>query len=188
MKRSLSRYYTLRFCIKQYNFHLLIYSQPPFVRHFTNWWHLSHFPWSTVFTPTFATWILWCYNFNGMIKWYDISCATLQFLQGGGMTDGKLLKLFILVIRYAEEETSCITTDRRVFYCGVWRCVCQWPAYCLHDYGRLVIANRLGNYRSLRGTRSSPSVVCPVSLIAKPHKGRQWHGIGAKRHRKKINK
>ena len=28
-KTSLSRYYTLCFCIKQYNFHLLIYSQPP---------------------------------------------------------------------------------------------------------------------------------------------------------------
>jgi len=36
-KMSLSRYYTLCFCIKQYNFHLLIYSQPPVVRHFTNW-------------------------------------------------------------------------------------------------------------------------------------------------------
>ena len=47
--------------------------------HFTNWWHLSHFPWSTAFTRTFATSILWCYNFNGMIKWYDISCATLYF-------------------------------------------------------------------------------------------------------------
>ena len=57
--------------------HLLIYSQPPVVRHFTNWWYLSHFPWTTKFTRTFATSILWCYNFNGMIKWYDISCATL---------------------------------------------------------------------------------------------------------------
>ena len=36
-KTSLSRYHTLCFCIKQYNFHLLIYSQPPVVRHFTNW-------------------------------------------------------------------------------------------------------------------------------------------------------
>ena len=77
---SLSRYYTLCFCIKQYNFHLLIYSQPPVVRQFTNWWHLSHFPWTTAFTPTFATSILWCYNFNGMIKWYDISCATLYLV------------------------------------------------------------------------------------------------------------
>jgi len=34
---SLSLYYTLCFCVKQYNFHLLIYSQPPVVRHFTNW-------------------------------------------------------------------------------------------------------------------------------------------------------
>jgi hypothetical protein len=42
-------------------------------------WHLSHFPWSTAFTCMFATSILWCYNFNGMIKWYDISCATLYF-------------------------------------------------------------------------------------------------------------
>ena len=47
-KTSLSHHYTLCFCIKQYNFHLLIYSQPPFVHHFTNWcvgfqfclWHL----------------------------------------------------------------------------------------------------------------------------------------------------
>ena len=62
------------FCIKQYNFHLLIYSQPPVVRHFTNWWHLSHFLWTTAFTRTFATSILWS---NGMIKWYDISCVTL---------------------------------------------------------------------------------------------------------------
>ena len=76
-KTSLSRYYTLCFCIKQYNFHLLIYSQPPVVRHFTSWWHLSHFPWTTALTGTFATSILWRYNFNGMIKWYDISCATL---------------------------------------------------------------------------------------------------------------
>ena len=34
---SLSRYYTLCFCIKQYKFHLSIYSQPSVVRHFTNW-------------------------------------------------------------------------------------------------------------------------------------------------------
>jgi len=36
-KTSLSLYYTLCFCVKQCNFHLLIYSQPPVVRHFTNW-------------------------------------------------------------------------------------------------------------------------------------------------------
>ena len=71
-KTTPSRYYTLCFCIKQYNFHLLIYSQPPVVRHFTNWWHLSHFSWTTAFTRTFATSILWWYNFNGMIKRYDI--------------------------------------------------------------------------------------------------------------------
>ena len=71
-KTSLSRYYTLCFCIKQYNFHLFIYSQPPVVSHFTNWWHLSHFPWTTPFTCTFTTSVLLCYNFNGMIKWYDI--------------------------------------------------------------------------------------------------------------------
>ena len=35
------------------------------------------FPWTTAFTGTSATSILWCYNFNGMIKCYDISCATL---------------------------------------------------------------------------------------------------------------
>jgi hypothetical protein len=40
-------------------------------------WHLSHFPWTTAFIRTFATSILWSYNFNGMIKWYDISCVTL---------------------------------------------------------------------------------------------------------------
>ena len=34
-KTSLSCHYTLCFCIKQYNFHLLIYSQQPVVRHFT---------------------------------------------------------------------------------------------------------------------------------------------------------
>ena len=56
---------------------LLIYSQLPVVRHFTNWWRLSHFSWTTAFTGTFPTSILWCYNFNGMIKWYEISCATL---------------------------------------------------------------------------------------------------------------
>ena len=76
-KTSLSCYYTLCFCMKQYNFHLLIYSQLPVVRHFTNWWHLSHFPWTIAFTRTFATSILSCYNFNGMIKWYDIWCAIL---------------------------------------------------------------------------------------------------------------
>jgi hypothetical protein len=43
-------------------------------------WHLSHFPWTTAFTCTIATSILWCYSFNGMIKWYDISCATLYIL------------------------------------------------------------------------------------------------------------
>ena len=78
-KTSLSRYYTLCFCIKQYNFHLLIYSQSPVVRHFTNCWYLSHFPWTTAFTRTSVTSILRCYNFNGMIKWYDISWATLYF-------------------------------------------------------------------------------------------------------------
>ena len=36
-KTSLSLYYTLSFCLKQYSFYLLIYSQPPVVRHFTNW-------------------------------------------------------------------------------------------------------------------------------------------------------
>jgi hypothetical protein len=36
-KRLLSLYYTLCLCVKQYNFQLLIYSQPPVVRHFTNW-------------------------------------------------------------------------------------------------------------------------------------------------------
>ena len=50
--------------------------------HFTNWWHLSHFPWTTAFTRMFATSILWCYNFNGMIKWYDISCAILYIANG----------------------------------------------------------------------------------------------------------
>ena len=53
-KTSLSRYYTLCFCIKQYNFHILIYSQLPVVRHCSNWWHLSHYPWTTAFTRTFA--------------------------------------------------------------------------------------------------------------------------------------
>ena len=32
---------------------------------------------SIAFTRRFATSVLLCYNFNGMIKWYDISCATL---------------------------------------------------------------------------------------------------------------
>jgi hypothetical protein len=77
-KRLLSPYYTICFCIKQNNFHFLIYSQTPVVRHFTNWWHLSRFPWTTAFTRTFAVSILWCYNFNGMIKWYDILCALSQ--------------------------------------------------------------------------------------------------------------
>ena len=76
-KTSLSRYYTLCPCIKQYSFHHLIYRQRPVVRHFTNWWHLSHFPRTTAFTRTFATSIPWCYNFNGMKKWNDISCAIL---------------------------------------------------------------------------------------------------------------
>ena len=35
-KTSLSLHYTLCFYVKQYNFHLLICSQPPVVRHFTN--------------------------------------------------------------------------------------------------------------------------------------------------------
>ena len=76
-EKSLSRYYTLCFCIKQYNFHLLIYSQPPAICHFTNWEHVSHFPWTTAPTRTFATSMLCCYNFSGVIEWYDISCATL---------------------------------------------------------------------------------------------------------------
>jgi len=37
-KRLLSLYYTLCFCLKQYNFNLLIYSQPPVICHFTNWY------------------------------------------------------------------------------------------------------------------------------------------------------
>jgi len=36
-KTSLTLYYILCFCIKRYNFHLLIYSKPPVVRHLTNW-------------------------------------------------------------------------------------------------------------------------------------------------------
>ena len=68
------------FLHKTIQLYLLIYSQPPVVRHFTNWWHLSQFPWTTTFTRTFATSILWCYNFNGTIKWYDISCVTLYYL------------------------------------------------------------------------------------------------------------
>ena len=83
---SLSCYYTLCFCIKQYNFHLLIYSQLPVVHHFTNWWHLPHFPWTIAFTRTFATLLLWCYNFNRMIKWYDISCVTLYIWGNAGYT------------------------------------------------------------------------------------------------------
>ena len=65
------------FLHKTIQLYFLIYSQPPVVRHFTNWWHLSPFPWTTAFTRTFATCILWCYNFNGRIKWYDISCVIL---------------------------------------------------------------------------------------------------------------
>jgi hypothetical protein len=75
---------------KQYNFHLLTYSQLPVVRHFTNWC-VGFQLWSilTVYDiycifhelqhslARFATSILRCYNFNGIIKWYDISCATL---------------------------------------------------------------------------------------------------------------
>jgi len=85
-KTSLSRHYTLCFCIKQYNFHLLITVNRPLCAilqtgvlafNSDHLWHQSHFPWTTAFTCTFATSILWCYNFNGMIKWYDILCATL---------------------------------------------------------------------------------------------------------------
>jgi len=89
-KTSLSLYYTLCFCVKQYNFHLLIYSQPPVVRHFTNWcvgfqlWSiLTVYDMYRIFhelqlsLARFAISILRCYNFNGIIKWYDISCATL---------------------------------------------------------------------------------------------------------------
>ena len=46
---------------------------PPFYKLVTS----INFPWTTAFTRTFETSILWCYNFNGMIKWYDISCAIL---------------------------------------------------------------------------------------------------------------
>jgi hypothetical protein len=35
--------------------------------------------------------------------------------------------------------------------------------------------------------RSVSSVVCPVSVIAKPRKGRMCPGIGSKRHRKKMS-
>ena len=58
-------------------------STRPLSANFTNLWHLSHFPWNTAFTRTFATSTLWCYNVNGMIKWYDISCATLYVQREG---------------------------------------------------------------------------------------------------------
>lgn len=42
------------------------------------------------------------------------------------------------------------TFSRRLLDSGAWRRVCQWPACCLHDNGRLVFANRLGRQGSLR--------------------------------------
>jgi len=53
------------------------------------------------------------------------------------------------------------TFSRRLLDSGVWRRVCQWPTCCLHDYGRLVIANRLGRLGSLR--RAESSTECGVS-------------------------
>jgi len=94
-KTSLSLYDTLCFCVKQYiqlsPFDLQSTARcPPFYK-LVCWlsamvnsdclWHLLHFPWTTVFTRTFAILILWCYNFNGIIKWYDITCVTLYFWQ-----------------------------------------------------------------------------------------------------------
>jgi len=35
--------------------------------------------------------------------------------------------------------------------------------------------------------RVLPTVLCPMSVIAKPRKGRPWHGIGSKRQRGKKN-
>ena len=39
------------------------------------------FSWTAAFTRTLVTSILWCYNFNGKVKWYGNSCATLYSLQ-----------------------------------------------------------------------------------------------------------
>ena len=116
-----SRYYTLCFCIKRYNFHLLIYIQPPVVHHFTNWWHLSHFPWTTAFTRTFATSILWCYNFNGMIKWYDILCATL-YLESFEMWCWRRMEDTIWTFRLRFFSPSqYIAICSRAFSNRVWR-------------------------------------------------------------------
>jgi hypothetical protein len=58
-------------------------------------------------------------------------------------------------------------------------------------YGCLSWVFRVVRYRSLRRADHSsrgvlPSVVCPMSVIAKPRKVRPWHRIGPKRQRAKI--
>jgi len=37
-----------------------------------------------------------------------------------------------------------------------------------------------------RADHSSRGMVCPESVIAKPHKGRSWLRLGSKRHKKKF--
>ena len=92
-------------------------------RHFTNWWPLSHFPWTTAFTRTFATSILWRYNFNGMIKWYDISCATLYYPQRIGSVEIQ----FILLMLESEAHWSVVLC--KFLFINRWLCIFTFPSY-----------------------------------------------------------
>jgi hypothetical protein len=73
-KTSLSLYYTLCFCVKQYNFYLLIYSQPLVVHHFTNW-RVGFQLWSILF----MTFITFSVNYSIHSHVCNIDTTMLQF-------------------------------------------------------------------------------------------------------------
>jgi len=104
----------------RHNFTMWALSCATFSGHFTNWWHLSHFPWTIAFTHMFATSILWCYNFNGMIKWYDISCSTLYYWnhwmsQFSGLHSCFILKGHGVQFSIFSLEMSCPAEDFQNF-------------------------------------------------------------------------
>jgi hypothetical protein len=96
-----------------------------------NWWHLSHFPWTTAFTRTFATSILWCYNFNGMIKWYDISCATMDM--NNNQHDIMFIFSFWIITPLHVLGVSPAASSRgRMYICSRW-----YVLYSSYDYQRI---------------------------------------------------
>ena len=63
---------------------------------------------------TFATSILWCYNFNGMIKWYEISCGVLYIVTIMSV----LLQLSSWWWAFKGRKTSNILYENKIITCA----------------------------------------------------------------------